>query len=209
MNWDIRILKVLEENTDSIHGMTKKEILQQLSLQYGDEPEEKAFARQIKILKESGYDIVQTGGRSTTYRLNIDRLSDVELLYIVTLVLGSDTLSKKEADLIVKKLINMPRHTMAKEFFNKYKNKFNNNNSAVNSLDKFNNIIIAIEENLKIVCKKICNNGSNEMEFVATIIQPIDFNIISNEIKIIAKENDKLVEFNLQDLIDVQLVKII
>ena len=52
----LQILRILEENTDMEHMLSKQDILQKLADRYETYIEEGAFYRKIEELEEAGYD---------------------------------------------------------------------------------------------------------------------------------------------------------
>ena len=56
----LRILEILQENTDCDHMLTHSEIAEKLLSEYGIEIERKAVGRNISLLLEADYDIVTT-----------------------------------------------------------------------------------------------------------------------------------------------------
>jgi hypothetical protein len=56
----LRILKILQDRTDSKHLLTHTEIAEILLSEYGIEIERKAVGRNISLLLEADYDIITT-----------------------------------------------------------------------------------------------------------------------------------------------------
>ena len=56
----LRILEILQKNTDEAHPLTHNEIAAMLLSEYGIEIERKAVGRNISLLLEADYDIVTT-----------------------------------------------------------------------------------------------------------------------------------------------------
>ena len=54
----LRILEILQRNTDGAHPLTHNEIAEILLKEYGIEIERKAVGRNISLLLEADYDIV-------------------------------------------------------------------------------------------------------------------------------------------------------
>ena len=56
----LRILEILQRNTDEAHPLTHNEIADLLLKNYGIEIERKAVGRNISLLLEADYDIITT-----------------------------------------------------------------------------------------------------------------------------------------------------
>ena len=64
----LRILEILQKNTDEAHPLTHNEIADLLRKEYDIEIERKAVGRNISLLLEADYDIVTTKRGVSTYR---------------------------------------------------------------------------------------------------------------------------------------------
>lgn len=97
----LRILEVLERNTDEIHPLTHNEIANILFKKYGIEIERKAVGRNISLLLEAEYDIVTT--KHGVY-LNSRKYEPSEIRLLIDGVLSSQHISIKHSSDLIEKL---------------------------------------------------------------------------------------------------------
>ncbi len=96
----LRILQILQEETDEAHPLTQKEIADRLEKEYGIVIERKAISYNLSLLKEAGYEI--ESGRGGSY-LASHVFSDVELRILIDAVLNSRHITEAYAkDLITR-----------------------------------------------------------------------------------------------------------
>lgn len=86
----LRILQILEQYSDDKHPLTQSEIIARLEADYGIKIERKTVSRNLSLLKEAGYDIINT--RQGCY-LNSRRFEDAELRVLIDGVLCSRYIS--------------------------------------------------------------------------------------------------------------------
>lgn len=97
----IRILQILEKNTDDEHSLTQDEIARILSRDYGIEIERKAVGRDVATLVEAGFDIeVGRGGTKLVER----KFDDTELRLLIDSVLSSRHITKKQSVSLIERL---------------------------------------------------------------------------------------------------------
>ena len=94
----LRILQILQENTDEKHPITQEKILRILDHEYGIVLERKAISRNLSLLKDSGFEIVSC--REGSYLVGTD-FEDSELHLLIDGVLSSRYITARQSkDLI-------------------------------------------------------------------------------------------------------------
>ena len=204
----LHILQILETETSKEKMLSKEEILQLLSDRYDILIEEKSFYRKIDEIIAAGYKVERTKGRTTKYYLNTYRFNEAEMLYLTILLLGNKDISTKEANTMVRKLVNMPIHSAVNQSYFKYKNKFEHLNNPINFINRLSLIVKAIEEKKVVSCKEILSCNNNEYKFSDVLnLYPIDFKIENNNIYIDAFNSEKTNKrtYLLRNLINVEI----
>ena len=200
----LEILRILEEQTDSEHMLSKKEILDELSNRFATYIEEGAFYRKIEELEAAGYKIIHTRGRTTKYCLDIPRLTKDELLYLSMMIAGSPDISTAEANKMIMTLSAMPVHRCAVLHFDKYKKQLESNNSATNQIKKFSTIVSAIENQKGITCKCV-RFVEGEYEFSnMKVLYPQSFRYDGKDCVVECLEDEMPVSYFLRALINVE-----
>ena len=97
----LRILEILQENTDCDHMLTHSEIAEKLLSEYGIEIERKAVGRNISLLLEADYDIVTT--KRGVY-LNERKYEPSEIRLLIDGVLSSRHVSLRHSRDLIEKL---------------------------------------------------------------------------------------------------------
>ncbi|MGN0690585.1 MAG: helix-turn-helix transcriptional regulator [Oscillospiraceae bacterium] len=97
----IRILNILERNSDANHPLTQEDIAKYLEDDYGLTVERKAISRNISLLKEAGYDI--ESGRNGSY-LRSRRFEESELRMLIDAVLSSKYITARHSKDLIEKL---------------------------------------------------------------------------------------------------------
>lgn len=98
------IVKILEEKTDSEHGITLSQLLKELEA-YGISAERKSLYSDIESLKQFGYDIVgEKGYRNYYYKLVSRDFELAELKLLVDSVQSSKFITAKKSRELIKKL---------------------------------------------------------------------------------------------------------
>lgn len=129
----LRILQILERNTDCDHPLTQEEILNLLEADYGIEIERKAVGRNISLLKEAGIDIESERNGSYLASRTFD---DTEIQLLIDSVLASKHIAVKQSKDLIERLCSLsnkyfPRHvknihTVGEWDKTEYKNLFYN-----------------------------------------------------------------------------------
>lgn len=122
----LRILQILERDTDCDHTLTQEEIIRKLDAEYGIEMERKAIARNVSLLKEAGYEIDTQNGTCMAGRL----FEDSELKLLCDSVLASRHINPKHSKDLIEKLSSLS---------NKYFRSRINNVYTVNDWNKVEN----------------------------------------------------------------------
>lgn len=115
----ILILKVLEEYSDEDHFLTQQDIINKVDEVYGIELERKSIAFSIYLLQEIGYDINKSprGG----YALLTRTFDNSEIRFITDALFSMNSLSKKQATSLAKKVSSCLSKYQRKEFNYIYK----------------------------------------------------------------------------------------
>ena len=115
----ILILKVLEEYSDEDHFLTQQDIINKVDEVYGIELERKSIAFSIYLLQEIGYDINKSprGG----YALLTRTFDNSEIRFITDALFSMNSLSKKQATSLAKKVNSCLSKYQRKEFNYIYK----------------------------------------------------------------------------------------
>lgn len=123
----LRILEILQRNTDEAHPLTHNEIADLLLKNYGIEIERKAVGRNISLLLEADYDIVTT--KRGVY-LNERKYEPSEVRMLIDGVLSSQHIGVKHSRDLIEKLASEE---------NKYFRKNIKHIHAVNDFNKGDN----------------------------------------------------------------------
>ena len=123
----LRILEILQKNTDDAHPLTHNEIADMLLKNYGIEIERKAVGRNISLLLEANYDIVTT--KRGVY-LNERKYEASEVRMLIDGVLSSQHIGVKHSRDLIEKLASEE---------NKYVRKNIKHIHAVNDFNKGDN----------------------------------------------------------------------
>ena len=119
----LRILEILQKNTDELHPLTHNEIANILLKEYGIEIERKAIGRNISLLLEADYDIATT--KRGVY-LNERKYEPSEIRMLIDGVLSSQNIGAKHSKDLIEKLASEQ---------NKY---FRHNIKHIHALNDFN-----------------------------------------------------------------------
>ena len=122
-NTVLRLLQIFENETDADHALTKAEIMEFLEHEGYEKINEKQFYRKVDELRENGYDIEVRKGKQTRYFLRKNRLTKEEWIFLLTLILGSKDLSKKETRRIIDCLESMSVCFKSIDYTEDYKDK--------------------------------------------------------------------------------------
>jgi predicted DNA-binding transcriptional regulator YafY len=204
-NTVLRLLQIFENETDADHALTKVEIMEILEHEGYEKINEKQFYRKVDELRENGYDIEVHKGKQTRYFLRKNRLTKEEWIFLLTLILGSKDLSKKETRRIIDCLESMSVCFKSIDYAEDYKDKMSAEKSPFSQLNNFRVILKAIEEKKKISCKQIVDRG-NLIFSEEKQIEGLDFGAENNRIIIYGIENGEKVSYLLGDLIDVEII---
>ena len=98
----LRILQILEEQTDFNHPMTQEEIHNRLHSDYGIDIERKAVSRNLALLKEAGYEI--KSDRSKGSYLESRMFEDSELHMLIDGVLSSRYIAAGQSKDLIRRI---------------------------------------------------------------------------------------------------------
>ena len=100
------ILQILRKNSDCDHKLKQADILRELHSEYGIDLDRRAVARNIKLLKDVGYEIIDSGN-SGCYL--VAEFTDGELQLLIDGVLCSKHISASNAKELAAKLCDLGR----------------------------------------------------------------------------------------------------
>lgn len=124
----LRILEILQRNTDEAHPLTHNEIVDILLKEYGIEIERKAVGRNISLLLEADYDIVTT--KRGVY-LNERKYEPSEVRMLIDGVLSSQHIGVKHSRDLIEKLASEENKYFRKNIKHIYAvNDFNKGDNA-------------------------------------------------------------------------------
>lgn len=98
----LRILQILQEETDADHPLTQEQIRQKLVRNYGIELERKAIGENLSLLKEAGYEIESDRRRGSF--IAVREFDDMEIRVLIDAVLNSRHISEKYSKDLIGKL---------------------------------------------------------------------------------------------------------
>ena len=98
----LRILQILQEETDADHPLTQEQIRQKLEKNYGIELERKAIGENLSLLKEAGYEI-ESDRRRGSYLAGRE-FDDTEIRVLIDAVLNSRHISEKYSKDLIERL---------------------------------------------------------------------------------------------------------
>ena len=100
----LRILQILQTESDSEHPLKQEDIAEHLRQDYGIEIERKAIGRNLALLREAGYEI--ESDRSGSY-LQTREFTDSELQILIDSVLSGKYISEKYSRDLIDKLCSL------------------------------------------------------------------------------------------------------
>lgn len=204
-NTVLRILQILEEETDSEHALTKAEILQRLEDEGYESINEKQFYRKIEELKENKYPVEICKGRRTYYYLRRDRLNKEEWVYLLTLLLADNDLSERETYHILTCLQSGNISCFCRDIADEVEGKLSPHKSKIGSLGNFRVILHAMEKKCGVEYTFFSEqNGEKEFSERRKMI-PLDYTAEGHKIVIFAEEDGEQKKLYLKNLIDVEL----
>ena len=98
----LRILQILQEETDADHPLTQAEIAEILNNRYGIVIERKAIGYNLSLLKEAGYEIESDRRRGSF--IAVREFDDMEIRVLIDAVLNSRHISEKYSKDLIGKL---------------------------------------------------------------------------------------------------------
>lgn len=98
------VYKILEKYTDIEHFLTQTEILNKIKMEYGVEYERKSIGSSIALLMDLDFDIIR-GPQNKGFALASRLFDKNEITFLIDGIFSSKALSGKQANSIVKKLV--------------------------------------------------------------------------------------------------------
>ena len=99
------VYKILEEYTDLEHFLTHQEIVEKIKQDYGIELDRKSIGSSISLLEELDFDIVR-GAQNKGCALASRLFDKNEITFLIDGIFSSKAIEGKQANSIVKKLVN-------------------------------------------------------------------------------------------------------
>lgn len=158
----LEMIRILKEETDENHPITTAEFLRKLE-EVGIDTERKSIARNIEILLDKDFDIIEERTKEKKYYLGSREFEKVEVRLLIDAVLAASFITEKKTDQLVKKLLKLVSRYQAAEI--KEHIFIDNRVKADNEyiyycLESINN---AIDENKRITVTY--NRGGNSKQF--------------------------------------------
>lgn len=120
----LRIMQILEQNTDKEHPLKQTEIAEKLEKEYGIVLERKAIGKNIQLLKDSDIEI-----ESTPFGCYLSgrKFEDSELRLLIDGVLASNYISERQSKDLIEKICSLSN------------NYFRSNHQYIHSVGEWNN----------------------------------------------------------------------
>lgn len=136
-NWQkiklIKVLEILQENTDEDHQMTTTELCQSV-LDAGIRCDRRTLAEDIKVLNEFGYEVMSgTKGHAKTYYIADREFDHHELKILIDAVQAASFITDKKTDELVQKIANLGGKPRAQVLIDQmiYFNTTKHNNESI------------------------------------------------------------------------------
>lgn len=159
------LAKILREKTDDDHGLSLKEIIDELD-KYGIAAERKSLYDDFESLREFGIDVEKDGdGSKTRYYIAERDFELPELKILVDSVQTSKFISKAKSEKLIKKIESLASDNQAKELNRQVyvQNRVKSQNElALHTIDRLHT---AINENRKVSFKYFDWNEKKEKEY--------------------------------------------
>lgn len=206
----LELLNILEEYTDKDNLLSKREILDQHSFEYGNKGDarlqDKTFYLKIDEIEAAGFPIKRTKGKATRYYLNDVRLTRDELLFLVSMIKTSPDLGEEEADALAGKLLSMRAHKKAKKYVDDYSSVAKEYHNPVSKqILYYSRIAQAIGRAGKISCKYILSRENGYKFSETRIVRPLQILFTRNGIQVTLDDNGIRKYLPLRDIIDIEL----
>lgn len=207
-NTALYILKILQEKSDIEHQLTKNQIIEELNNYTKDIIEEKQFFRKIDELISSGFPIVKTRGRYSTYYYDGCSLTSAEMLYIYTLIKTNKSISIGETDFLITELNKLvPLKSKLQIRHKRMLDKMMPLKDTIDNVSKFKLIIDAIENNDFIRYKVgVQTNQSIYVFSDYRFLKPQQYLVIDNHLVVKGiMQNKEAIEVNLESMFNVEI----
>lgn len=140
----IKILEILQENTDEDHALNTKEILKLLK-DIGIKCDRKTLYNDIEVLNSNGYEILVERKNFNEYKI-VDRKFEVpEIRILIDAIQAANFISQKKTEALVAKmglLIGLPKNTELNKSYSWINNAKTTNEGVYYSVDTIDKAIL-------------------------------------------------------------------
>jgi len=205
-NSSLYILKILEEHSDESHPLSKNDILDYLEKEHDLSMEEKQFFRKIEELDEAGFNVEKTRGRYSTYYLDRTSIKPNELIFLISMIKGNESISKKETEKIISELLRIVPLTFEseKQLFT-FIDSINVKKTKIDNLSNFRVVLEAIERKNEIRFKQILETDNEFIFSTYQFLQPISFNLNKGSLQISGIKDGKAENHLLEEMINIEI----
>lgn len=205
----LELLMILEEYTDRDHRLSKNDLIELHSWQYGNDGEEviqaKTFYTKIDELTSAGFPVKRTKGKWTKYYLDDVRLTKEELLFLVCMIKSSPNLGREESKELAGKLLSMRVHKQATESVNKYASMVHENHNLVSrQIRNFNVLLEAIGKAGKVSCKYVLSREGGYQFSDTRIVYPRAIEFTRDGACVTLEDNGIIKRMLLCDIINIE-----
>ncbi len=206
----LELLKVLEENTDKNHLLSKRELIELHAEKYRDDDEkdlqEKTFYVKIDEIEAAGFPIKRTKGKTTRYYLDEDRLTREELLFLACMIKSSPDLGAEEAEVLSNKLLCMRAHKKAKGYVKMHTSIVEEHHNPVSKQIHYLAVLLEAKKRAgKVSCKLILSREGGYKFSERCVICPRQINFTRGGILVSFDLNDVTkYDIPLRDIIDIE-----
>lgn len=207
----LELLKILEENTDRNHLLSKEQIIQEHFDLYRadkgkDEIQEKTFYVKIDEIEAAGFPVKRTKGKTTRYYLDEDRLTGEELLFLACMIRSSPDLGEEEAEALSNKLLRMRAHKKAKEYVKQHSSIVKERHNAVSKQIHYLALLLEAQQRAgKVSCKLVLSREGGYKFSERCFIRPRQISFSRDGI-LVSFDLNGVTKYNvpLRDIIDIE-----
>lgn len=205
----LELLMILEEYTDRDHRLSKNDIIDRHSWQYGNDGEEaiqaKTFYAKIDELTSAGFPVKRTKGKWTKYYLDDVRLSKEELLFLVCMIKSSPVLGKEESTELAGKLLSMRVHKQAANNIAKNVSVVEEHHNLVSrQIHNFAVLVEAINKASKVSCKYVLSREGGYRFSETRIVCPRAIEFTRDGACVTLEDNGIIKRMLLCDIINIE-----
>lgn len=205
----LELLKILEENTDRDHLLSKRNLIDLHTAEYGGDDEksigEKTFYLKMDEIGSAGFPIKRTKGKTTRYYLDDVRLTQDELLFLACMIKSSPDLGEEEAEILTNKLLSMRAHKKAKEYVETHTSIVKEQHTPVPKQIRYLSVLLeAARKAGKVSCTLVLSH-SGGYKFSRCTILPRQIDFTRSGI-LVSFDLDGVTKYNvpLCDIIDIE-----